>query len=49
MRIPLKQPEEGRNPIHCPKCGEIEPVLHCEHCGHNFVEDNHENPDSDND
>ncbi len=20
----------------CPKCGETEPVLHCEKCGHNF-------------
>ena len=20
----------------CPVCGEIEPVLHCEHCGHNW-------------
>jgi len=29
--------ELNETEITCPKCGESEPVLHCENCGHNFV------------
>jgi len=26
----------AENTMDCPKCGDPYPVLHCEHCGHNF-------------
>ena len=35
--VDVSQPEvqAGRaNACGCPKCGQIEPVYHCEHCGH---------------
>jgi len=28
--------KEAAQPAVCPNCGEPEPVLHCEKCGHNF-------------
>ena len=30
------QPAVEPDVITCPKCGETEPTLHCEGCGHNF-------------